>query len=69
MGVAWKERTQKFNYNPNNFRKVTLLGMTRANFVINEEYFQLLSQITSGNQSHLGISANHGMNEKLAVLN
>ena len=27
MGVAWKEWTQKFNYNPNNFGKVPpLLG-------------------------------------------
>ena len=25
MGVAWKEWTQKHNYNPNNFGKVTLL--------------------------------------------
>ena len=26
MGVAWKELTQKFSYNPNNFGKVPPLG-------------------------------------------
>ena len=55
MGVAWKEWTQKFNYNPNDFGKVTPLvtGQVKAKMFDNLDCLTLsfTRAVWNGNKS------------------